>query len=220
MAWPCIDLVELTGSASRDRRRRLDGRGLGGVVGARAGAVGVDVADVRAAAAGVARAPGCMARAAPSAEGSVMWPASLVAPKPRISPRMAAPRRSAFSSDSSTKHGRPFGEHEALAVGAERAAGRAPDARCRSASTRIDSQARMIPNVSGASAPPANTASAWPARIAWKARPIACALDAHAETTRVRRRPSRLNFVATALAAALYIDIGIDVGGMRGWFSP
>ena len=51
------------------------------------------------------------------------------------------------------------------------------------ASTRIDSQARMQPTVSGASAPPASMTSARPLRIASKACPMACTLDEQAETT-------------------------------------
>src|SRR5512141_1189847 len=81
------------------------------------------------------------------------------------------------------------------------------------------SHARMIPYVSGASAPPAYIASAAPVRIAAAASPIACVPEAHAETT-AYDGPLAWCFVATALAAALYIDAAIDVGGMRGEPSP
>src|SRR5215208_2283083 len=76
------------------------------------------------------------------------------------------------------------------------------------------SHARITPYVRGASAPPAMTASACPLRIAATASPSACALEAHAETT-AYETPFAWYFVEIALAAALYIDEAIDVGGMR-----
>ena len=138
-----------------------------------------------------------------------MWPASLVAPKPTISPRISAPRRARVLERLEHEHRRAFGEHEPLPVRAERTAGLL-------GMLVVDGQhAQRFPRPddartsSGASAPPAIIASACPARIACTASPIACALDAQAETT-AYDSPFAPNFVETARAAALYIDNGID----------
>ena len=50
--------------------------------------------------------------------------------------------------------------------------------------------------------------------MACAASPIACALDAHAETTEYDT-PFAPSFVDTADDAALYIDVGMPSGGMR-----
>src|ERR1051325_1561264 len=52
--------------------------------------------------------------------------------------------------------------------------------------------------------------------MASKAWPIACALDAHADTG-AYAGPFAPKCVDTALAAALYMDHGMVVGGTRGW---
>ena len=86
------------------------------------------------------------------------------------------------------------------------------------ASTRSASHPRITPTVSGASLPPVMTASAAPARMVCMARPIAWALDAHADTA-MYDGPRAFSFCDTAAAGALYIDSGIDIGGTRA-FSP
>src|SRR5271169_2241889 len=48
------------------------------------------------------------------------------------------------------------------------------------ASTRIDSQLRIMPKVMGASLPPVSMMSAMPILIRWKAPPMACPEEEHA----------------------------------------
>ena len=64
-----------------------------------------------------------MARAAPSAEGWVMWQASADMPKPTISAWMRAPRARAASSGSSTSMAAAFAQNHAAAVLGKRPAG-------------------------------------------------------------------------------------------------